>query len=137
MEERFSIRYPASDAGRKLWAKRFGANAYYAGKHWAQRREDAEFWHGLVRAEMNRQNVRETPFRKPVAITFYFNDRLDCSNHCIMVKLIEDAMKGRLITDDNRRYVKGISICFHDEDCILIEVREIESERMRANGKKR
>lgn len=74
---------------------------------------------------MNKQNVRGVPFSKPVVITMYFNDRLDCSNHAVMFKMIEDAMKGRLIVDDSRKWVKGNEIYFHDEEYIRVEVREV------------
>ena len=93
MTESFEIPYPPTAIGKKAWMKRFGMNAYYAGKHWSVRREDAEFWHLLTRYEMSRQKVRTTPFQKPVIITFHWNDRLDCSNHAVMAKMIEDAME--------------------------------------------
>lgn len=63
------------------------------------------------------------PFERPVILTFWFNDRLDCSNHAMYVKMIEDGMKGRLIKDDSKRYVKGIECYFHDEDYILVQLR--------------
>lgn len=74
---------------------------------------------------MSAQKVRKTPFKNPVIITFYWNDNLDCSNHAVMAKMIEDAMKGRLINDDNRKWVKGIEHYFHDKDSIKVVVREI------------
>lgn len=123
--EKFRIPYPKSKAERSNWSKYYGMNAYYAGKHWSQRKRDAEFWHLLVRSCMNGQEVRRTPFKRPVVISFWFNDRLDCSNHGVMIKMIEDGMKGRLIQDDSRKYVKGIECYFHDEDYIKVEVREI------------
>lgn len=125
MTESFVIPYPHTKAGCKAWSKRFGLNAYWSGKHWAQRKDDADFWHMLVRSEMNRQNVRRRPFERPVCISMYFNDRLDCSNHAIYFKMIEDAMKGRIIQDDSRRWVKGCEVYFHDEDYIRVEVREV------------
>lgn len=124
MTESFIIPYPSSDAGKKLWNKRYGLNAYWSGKHWSKRREDAEYWHCLVRAEMEKQKVRRRPFENPVVLTFYFNDRLDCSNHAAYVKMIEDAMKGRVLREDSRRWVKGIEIYFHDESYIRVVVTE-------------
>ena len=125
MTESFIIPYPSSDAGRKLWHRRYGLNAYWSGKHWSKRREDADYWHRLVRAEMERQKVRRRPFENTAVLTFHFNDRLDCSNHAAMVKMIEDAMKGRIIREDSRRWVKGIEIYFHDENYIRVTVSEI------------
>ena len=122
--EKFTIDYPQTKAGRKLWAKEYGMNAYYAGKHWSRRKEDAEFWHIMVRKCMDRQGVRRTPFQVPVIVTFRWNDRLDIDNHAVMGKMILDAMKGRVIEDDSRRFVKGVCHYFHDADCISVEVRE-------------
>lgn len=127
MTESFKIYYPATPAQKKLWSSRFGMNAYYAGKHWSQRKEDAEYWHLLTRSAMNKEGVRRRPFDKPVEISFLWNDRLDIDNHAVMGKMIVDAMKGRLINDDNRRWLKGIYHGFHDEDYILIQVREISN----------
>lgn len=125
MREVFKIEYPNTPAGKKQWMKQFGANAYYAGKFWAQRKKDADYWHAMVRACMDRQGLRKRPFDRTVVITMYFNDRLDCSNHSVMFKMIEDGMKGRLIHDDSRKWVKGNEIYFHDEDYIKVVVREI------------
>lgn len=117
----FDIPYPKS---KSAWSKRFGMNAYYEGKHWGERKNDAKYWHNLVWAEMDRQKVRKYPFENPVIITFWFNDNLDCSNHASYAKLIEDGLKGFVIKDDRRRYVVGIEMYFHDEDCIRVCVRE-------------
>lgn len=125
MTESFIIPYPKSDSGKKMWNRLYGFNAYYSGKHWTKRRDDAEMWHSLVRYEMNRQKVRTYPMKNPVVITFYWNDRLDLSNHAVMAKMIEDAMKGILIKDDSRKYVKGIEHYFHEKDYIRILITEI------------
>ena len=124
--ECFRIEYPNTPAGKKDWNKRFSDNAYYAGKHWAVRKKDADYWHNMVRACMDRQGVRKRPFEKPVEILLFWNDRLDVDNHSIMGKMIVDAMKGRLIQQDSRKWVKGVSHVFHDRgDFIWVEVREI------------
>jgi Holliday junction resolvase RusA-like endonuclease len=109
----------------KRWTKEYGMNAYYAGKHWSIRKRDAEYWHLLTRSAMNKQEVRIRPFEKPVEISFLWNDRLDIDNHAVMGKMVVDAMKGRLINDDSRRWVKGVYHGFHDEDYILIQIREV------------
>ena len=124
MTETFIIPYPDTKAGKSQWSKRFGLNAYYSGKHWSVRKRDAEYWHFLTRSEMQRQNVRKRPFKNAVVISFYWNDRLDCSNHAAMGKMIEDAMRGVVIQDDNRKWVKCIEHYFHDEDYIRVVLRE-------------
>lgn len=125
INEKFRIPYPESKAKQKQWSKDYGMNAYYAGKHWSVRKRDAEYWHWLVRAAMEDQNTRRVPFKKPVIVIFHWNDRLDIDNHAVMGKMIVDAMKGRVIEDDNRRWVKGVCHYFHDEDYISVEVREV------------
>lgn len=122
--EEFIIPYPPTPAGKKAWSKFYGLNAYYAGKSWPMRKRDADFWHALVAAEMERQKVRKRPFEKPVIITMFFNDRLDCSNHAMYFKLIEDSIKGRIIQDDSRRFVKGCEMYFSNDDYIRVIVRE-------------
>lgn len=123
--EKFRIPYPASAAERKKWNKQYGVNAYYGGKPWQERKRDADFWHLLTVSHMNAQDVRRIPFKRPVVITFRWNDRLDIDNHAIIAKMVLDAMKGRVIEDDTRKYVKGVCHYFWDEDYIGVEVREI------------
>lgn len=125
MTESFVIHYPPTPPGKKAWNKEYGLNAYYSGKHWSKRKADADYWHKLVKSAMEGQKVRRFPFENPVIITFFWNDRLDCSNHAIMAKMIEDGMCGRIIKDDSRRHVRGIEHYFHDENYIRIVVREV------------
>ena len=124
--EFFKIEYPNTPAGKKDWNKRFSDNAYYAGKHWAVRKKDADYWHNMVRACMDRQGVRKRPFEKPVEILLFWNDRLDVDNHSIMGKMIVDAMKGRLLQNDSKKWVRSVTHTFHDRgDYIWVEVREV------------
>lgn len=125
MIERFTIPYPKTPAGKSRWAKMYGLNRFYAGVHWSQRKEAADFWHMVTRSCMNNARVRKKPFEKPVKITMWFNDRLDCSNHAMYFKFIEDGMVGRLIQGDSKRYVKACEMAFHDCDHILVEVKEV------------
>ena len=124
--EFFKIEYPNTPAGKKDWNKRFSDNAYYAGKHWAVRKKDADYWHNMVRACMDRQGVRKRPFEKPVEILLFWNDRLDVDNHSIMGKMIVDAMKGRLLQNDSKKWVRSVTHTFHDlGDYIWVEVKEL------------
>ena len=125
MTESFRIYYPKSKAEQKRWSSEYGMNAYYAGKHWSKRKQDAEYWHLLTRSAINRQEVRKTPFEKPVVITILWNDRLDIDNHAVMGKMIVDAIKVILINDYNRRWLKGVCHFFHTEDYILVTIKEV------------
>lgn len=126
MKESFIIHYPKTDAGKKAWAKEYGMNKIYAGCHWSVRRKDAQFWHALTLSAINAAHIRKRPFDKPVVITFLWNDRLDCTNHAYMAKLIEDGMKGKLINDDSRRWVKGVENYFHEKPYIRVTLTEVE-----------
>ena len=124
MTESFRIPYPASPKGKSEWSKKYGMNAYYSGKHWSQRKEDAEYWHYKTLAAMQKYKCRKTPFERPVIISFRWNDKLDLDNHAVMAKMIVDAMKGRMIKDDSRKYLVGVEHYFHDADFISVTVME-------------
>jgi hypothetical protein len=119
----FTIPYPSTKAGKTDWNRRYGLNPYYSGKHWSERKKDAEYWHYLVRSELRKLEKRSM-LRSPVVITFYYNDNLDLSNHAAMAKMIEDALKGVIIEDDSRKHVKGIEHYFHGEDFIRVVIKE-------------
>ena len=123
----FKIDYPPTKAGKTAWNRRYGLNAYYAGKHWAVRQKDAEYWHTITRAAVKECIKKPVMFDKPVVIEAYFNDNMDASNHAAILKMVEDSLKGLLIHDDNRRYVKGVSMFFHTEDYIKVILREVSA----------
>lgn len=114
----FTIQYPPSLKG-------YGLNDIYAGKHWAKRKKDSEYWHWIVHSELNKQGIRKKLFKKPVEITFNWNDRLDVDNHAYIGKMIVDALKGYLIADDTRKYFVKVAHQFHEGKYILVEVKEV------------
>ena len=101
----------------------YGDNAYYSGKHWSQRKRDRDYWQTLLTVEAP---WSRPPLRSPVRITFWWNDRLDLSNHSMMAKMIEDGIKKRIIQDDSRKHVAEIVHRWHDEPCIKVVIEEIE-----------
>lgn len=115
---RFTIDYP------KNFAREYGLNAYYAGLHWSVRKKRADAWHWMVRAALKSQGIRPRIFQKPVRITFFWDDRLDIDNHAIAAKCTVDALKGILIEDDSRRYVRAVEHWFWDRRCIGVEIEE-------------
>lgn len=123
----FKIDYPPTKAGKTAWNRRYGLNAYYAGKHWAIRKKDAEYWHTITRAAVRECIKKPVMFDKPVAFTYWFNSQLDLSNCSSFVKLIEDGTKDLLIHDDSRKYVKQINMLWHNEDYILVKIQEIDA----------
>ena len=121
---KFQIPYPPKSE-MAAWNKEYGLNSIYVGKHWTKRNADSEFWHNLVYLYLKQQKIAKKPFEKPVHIIFRWNDNLDLSNHAYESKLIEDGIKGYLIKDDSKKYVKGISHFFHDENYIEVELQEV------------
>lgn len=118
----FEIDYPPTKAGKTDWNKRFGLNAYYAGKHYQQRKRDAQELHGLTTAAMKRAGIRRQMVRGPVEVRFYWDDGLDCDNHAVLGKAVVDAMKGYILPDDNWRWFKKVSHEFWDGGKIRVEV---------------
>ena len=121
---RFTIPYPPTKKGKSAFCRRYGLNAYYAGKHWGTRKRDAEKLHDLARSAMRRARIRERLIPNPVEITFRWDDGLDLDNHAVIGKAIVDAMKGYILRDDNRRCVRRISHEFWDGGAIQVEVRQ-------------
>lgn len=123
---RFTIPYPRTKTGMKQFCKEFGMNALYSGKPWQVRREDAEYIHNTVRTALMEQRIPRRLFQGPVSITFYWNDRLDLDNHSYVGKLIVDGLKGWIIQDDDRRFVREVVHRFYDGDHITVDVHPIE-----------
>ena len=119
---KFEIPYPPTKRGKSAWNKRFGLNAYYAGKHWSVRKKDAEYLHTLALISMKKAHIPCKAFKRPVEIRFFWNDNLDIDNHASLGKAFVDAMKGTLMEDDNRQWFKKVSHEFWDGDSILVEI---------------
>lgn len=119
---KFDIPYPPTKKGKSAWNKRFGMNAYYAGKHPMSRKRDAEELHTLAILCMKKAHIRRQMVDKPVEIRFYWNDGLDCDNHAAMGKAFVDAMKGYILPEDNRQWVRKVSHEFWDGDSIHVEI---------------
>lgn len=118
----FTIPYPPTKAGKTAWNRRFGLNAYYAGKCWQARKKDAVQLHTLTIAAMEKARVRREMVKRSVEVRFYWDDRLDVDNHAVIGKAVVDAMKGYLLPDDNREWVKKVSHEFWDGGKIKVEV---------------
>lgn len=94
----------------------WGMNKVYSGKHWNERKQQAEIIHLMVRAAIKKQLRPAQMFNKPVTVTILYNSRLDIDNHGYLSKMIIDGMKGLLIQDDNRKYVDCLVQGFHAND---------------------
>lgn len=119
----FTIPYPGG-RGKQAFCRRFGTNAYYAGKHWAQRKQDKDEVQATVTACLLGQKVPRRPFGVPAEVVFRWNDSLDIDNHSVLGKMILDALKGWVIEDDDRKWVTRVIHEFHDEPEIRVTLRE-------------
>ena len=122
---RFEIQYPKGGKAKTIWNRRFGLNAYYAGKSWPERKRDAEELHMIARAAMHRAGIKPWVISSPAQVRFYWADGLDIDNHAVLGKAIVDAMKGYLLADDGPKYVRKVSHEFWDGDCIRVEVEAL------------
>lgn len=119
---RFTIPYPPTKKGKAAFCRQFGLNAYYAGKPWPVRKRDAEQLHALTLCSMKQAGIQKQLVTDPVAVRFFWNDGLDVDNHAVLGKAIVDAMKGYILPDDDRRWLRKVSHAFWDGDSILVEV---------------
>ena len=124
MKVEFIIPYPEDKREYRRWMKEYSLNAIYQGKHWSRRIDDAEYWHWLTLAQINQQIPNAKMFEKPVKVTMYWNDSLDIDNHAYMGKMIVDALKGRLIREDSKKYVRSITHEFHEDKVIRVVIKE-------------
>ena len=122
----FEIPYPATKRGKAAWNKRFGLNAYYAGKHWSQRKKDAEELHELAHCAMRKAGITKRLINHPVKVTFFWNDNLDIDNHGALGKALVDAMKGYILPDDNPEWFRAVEHKFWSGDTIRVEIEEAE-----------
>lgn len=102
----------------------WGLNKIYAGVHWTKRKKQAEYVHMLTQQALRKAKICKGIYKEPVSITMRFNDRLDIDNHGYIVKLIIDGLKGYLIADDTKQYVKRVtSEVYEGKDIeVIIEV---------------
>lgn len=126
---RFTIPYPPTKKGKTAFCRRFGLNAYYSGKHWAKRKEDADELHKLTVLSMRKARVHRGLVSGPVSVVFRWDDGLDIDNHAAIGKAIVDAMKGYLLPDDSPRWFRKVSHEFWTGGSICVEITEAKEER--------
>lgn len=125
----FCIPYPPTKKGKAAWNKRFGLNAYWSGKHFRARSQDAKDIHAMTWVALKKARVRKEQFSEPVEIHFYWDDRQDCDNHAALGKMITDSLKGYILKDDSPRWFRRVTHEFWQGDCIKVVVREYKEEK--------
>lgn len=94
------------------------------GKYWAKPSKLATEVHEIVYYSMLHQKVPRKLFTEPVVIQINYNSNLDCDNHGLLTKWIIDSLKGYLLKDDKKKYVKEVRQKFWGGDGILVEIWE-------------
>lgn len=117
----FTVPYPAR---KSAWTKRYGLNAYWAGKNHHVRAADARDLEALVRLCLRQQNVPVRLFEKPVSISFWHSTRMDIDNHAAIEKMTVDALKGWLLRNDDRRHYREKHSFFHDENYMRVVITD-------------
>lgn len=119
---RFTMPYPSTRDGMTAWNRRYSLNAYWSGKHYAQRTRDAREIHDLTNVCMKKAGICKKLLDYPVEVRFFWDDGLDADNHAAIGKMILDAMKHYILPDDNRKWVKKVSHEFWCGKKIMVEV---------------
>lgn len=100
----------------------YSLNKIYAGKHWSARKKDAEYWHKLTQYALMAAGVPKLPKDGPWAVTVLYNDRLDIDNHGFITKCVIDGLKGWVIPDDTRKYLKTVTQGFWSGSGVMVIV---------------
>lgn len=129
----FTLPYPAGAKAKSVFCRQFSLNAYYGGKHWTQRKKDAEYIHMLTKLALRRAGISPGILDFPVEIRFFWDDGLDIDNHAAIGKMVVDALKGYLLTDDNRRWFRRVSHEFWGGGTIRVDILPFEEREERAN----
>lgn len=124
----FTIPYPPGKRGKADFCRRFGLNAYYAGKPWPARKRDADELHFMALAAMQKAKLPKKLLDHPVKVKFYWDDGLDVDNHAVIGKCVVDAMKGYILHDDRRKWLRGVSHEMWGGGCIRVEILEVQDD---------
>lgn len=130
---KFTIEYPNGKKQKSAFCREYGLNSIYAGKHWAKRKADKDYWTILVRSAVFKANKTPEIYEEPVELVFSWDDGLDCSNHAYMSKMIEDVLTGIVIKGDSRKWVKRVVHEFNDNGVITVEIRRFNNEVQNAD----
>lgn len=90
-------------------------NKIYSGIHWSVRCKYAEEFHKMVQIELLKRGIYRGSYMGAVEIRFRFNSNLDIDNHGYIKKMIIDGLKGYIIEDDSKKYVKKTTEEFDDK----------------------
>lgn len=100
---------------------------FYESKHWTVRAKLAKTWHVLT---VNALPADYQLYTVPVDIwvTAYYTGRAcDADNVC--AKLVIDGLKGKVIRDDDPRYVVNVTTrsVHYRQDLVVVDIEESEA----------
>lgn len=125
----FTLPYPPGKTGKSTFCRKLGLNAYYAGKHWAQRKKEADELHQLTILSLKKAGIRPKVITHPVEVRFFWDDGLDIDNHAVIGKAVVDALKGVLLPDDNPRWFRRVSHEFWSGGAIRVDILPFEERK--------
>lgn len=101
-------------------------NSVYGGMHWGIRKRQSDKIHKLVKTALLSNKIPKKEFEKPIEIVFSWNSKLDLDNHGYLAKLIIDGLKGYLIKDDTKKYIKTIKHKYWEGNGARVSIKEGE-----------
>ena len=105
------------------------SNEFYAGKHWSTRKQIVDMYHSLIWVNLNKNTINNLslkPLTSPVEMIFIFFNNFDIDNNSAMVKMLIDGLrKYKIIPNDNKKYIKKISIVEgYEKNIIKIQIKD-------------
>lgn len=80
-------------------------NKIWEARHWTARKKMRDDWHMIVRSKVREKNLMLTYY----TMTLEYHSRLDPSNVCVAIKMVEDCLvKMKNLTDDSPKYCRGL-----------------------------
>ncbi len=86
-------------------------NKSYAGRHWGERRAEADYIHSMVIASVRNQAVEPaTEFPQDVTIIAHYKDnRRRDSGNVSSKEIIDGLVKAKIFPDDSTKYIRAVT----------------------------
>ena len=104
------------------YLEHISTNKFYSGMHWTKRRSISDAWHNAIILLCKQKKIATV--KKRCIIIFGFNNKFDCDNNSVMVKMIVDGLvKAKVLKGDSKKYVVGITVYISDSN--YLDIQEI------------
>jgi hypothetical protein len=111
-------------------SSKFSLNGIYGGLHWATRLKQSRQIHRMIGFTLLSKKIPIKLFKSPVNIVFGWNSKLDLDNHGYLAKLIIDGLKGYLIKNDTRNYIRTILHTWWQGQGIKIRIEKVRETKL-------